>query len=210
VSAVYLAQMLVFAAVLVTAGYLLGGWMARVLSARRSGPVERAFLRLIRSDGGAQDWRAYATAPLIFSGVDLYRSLVYVLVPLAALGALVLVSQGTPQTLAGQALATTVEGGEQAVARGPVATQVAIRHLGTNGGGFYNTNAATVRKPDGVHEHLRTATAAGRASRLCLHVRAHGRVAPALVGHPRRHGRPCDCWRRCGCRGGAARLAGAP
>jgi K+-transporting ATPase ATPase A chain len=83
--------------------------------------------------------------------VDLYRSLAYVLLPLAIVGALVLVSQGTPQTLAGHAMASTLEGGTQAVARGPVATQVAIRHLGTNGGGFYNTNAATpFENPSGL------------------------------------------------------------
>ena len=73
------------------------------------------------------------------------------LLPLAFVGALVLVSQGTPQTLAGHAVAATVEGSEQSIARGPVATQVAIRHVGTNGGGFYNTNAATpFENPNGL------------------------------------------------------------
>ncbi len=75
--------------------------------------------------------------------VDFYRGLAYVIVPIAFLATLVLVSQGTVQTLAGQADATTVEGAEQTIARGPVATQVAIRTLGTNGGGFFNTNGAT-------------------------------------------------------------------
>jgi potassium-transporting ATPase potassium-binding subunit len=75
--------------------------------------------------------------------VDAFRAAVYVLLPLAAAAALVLVSQGVPQTLSPYATAGTLEGDEQTIARGPVATQVAIRHLGTNGGGFYNTNAAT-------------------------------------------------------------------
>ena len=71
--------------------------------------------------------------------------------PLAVVGALVLASQGVPQTLAGHAQVATVEGESQSVARGPVATQVAIRHLGTNGGGFYNTNAATpFENPNGL------------------------------------------------------------
>ena len=243
-----LTQMLVFAAVLVTAAYVLGAWMARVFSpARQAGPLERAFLRLIRSRGGPQGWRAYAASLLAFSGVsvvvlllvllaqgllflnpngfpgvspllalhtsasfvsstnwqfysgeatmsylsqmaglavqnfaapavglavlvattrafssrptdrlgnfwvDLYRSLAFVLLPLAVVAALVLVSQGTPQTLDATATAVTVEGNEQSIARGPVATQIAIRHLGTNGGGFYNTNAATpFENPNGL------------------------------------------------------------
>jgi potassium-transporting ATPase potassium-binding subunit len=74
--------------------------------------------------------------------VDLYRSLVYILLPLALILALLLVSQGVVQTFDGAATATTLEGGEQAIARGPAATQVAIKQLGTNGGGFYNSNSA--------------------------------------------------------------------
>ena len=74
--------------------------------------------------------------------VDFYRSLVYILLPLAAILALLLVSQGVVQTFDGAATATTVEGGEQQIARGPAATQIAIKQLGTNGGGFYNSNSA--------------------------------------------------------------------
>ncbi len=74
--------------------------------------------------------------------VDLYRSLVYILLPLAVVLALVLVSQGVVQTLDGAASVTTLENGEQSVARGPAATQIAIKQLGTNGGGFYNSNSA--------------------------------------------------------------------
>ncbi len=74
--------------------------------------------------------------------VDLYRSLVYILLPLALVLAVVLVSQGVVQTFHGAATATTLEGGQQAIARGPAASQIAIKQLGTNGGGFYNSNSA--------------------------------------------------------------------
>jgi potassium-transporting ATPase potassium-binding subunit len=74
--------------------------------------------------------------------VDLYRSLVYVLLPLSIVLAVLLVSQGVVQTFDGAATATTVEGAQQSIARGPAATQIAIKQLGTNGGGFYNSNSA--------------------------------------------------------------------
>ena len=74
--------------------------------------------------------------------VDLYRSLVYILLPLAAILAILLVSQGVVQTFHGAATATTVEGAQQTIARGPAASQIAIKQLGTNGGGFYNSNSS--------------------------------------------------------------------
>jgi K+-transporting ATPase ATPase A chain len=73
---------------------------------------------------------------------DLYRALVYVLLPIAVVGAVILIAAGVPQTLHGYADATTLQGAHQTIARGPVASQVAIKHLGTNGGGFYNSNSA--------------------------------------------------------------------
>jgi K+-transporting ATPase ATPase A chain len=73
---------------------------------------------------------------------DLYRSLVYVLLPVAVVGAVVLIAVGVPQTFHGYAQATTLQGAHQTIARGPVASQVVIKHLGTNGGGFYNSNSA--------------------------------------------------------------------
>ncbi len=73
---------------------------------------------------------------------DLYRSLVYILLPLSVIVAVILISQGVPQTFDGHATATTLQGAQQAIARGPVASQVAIKQLGTNGGGFYNSNSA--------------------------------------------------------------------
>jgi K+-transporting ATPase ATPase A chain len=74
---------------------------------------------------------------------DLYRSLVYILLPIAVIGAVVLISVGVPQTFHAYAQATTLQGAHQTIARGPVASQVVIKHLGTNGGGFYNSNSAT-------------------------------------------------------------------
>jgi K+-transporting ATPase ATPase A chain len=74
--------------------------------------------------------------------VDLVRALVYVLLPLSFALALVLVSQGVVQTAAPYTTAHPLEGGEQLVAVGPVASQEAIKMLGTNGGGFFNANSA--------------------------------------------------------------------
>ncbi len=74
--------------------------------------------------------------------VDLTRANLYVLLPISIVFALFLVWQGIPQTFAANASATTLEGGEQTLALGPVASQVAIKMLGTNGGGFFNANAA--------------------------------------------------------------------
>jgi K+-transporting ATPase ATPase A chain len=73
---------------------------------------------------------------------DLTRSLFYVLLPLSVIVGLVLVSQGVVQTLDGAGIAKTVEGAEQALAMGPAASQIAIKQLGTNGGGFFNVNSA--------------------------------------------------------------------
>jgi potassium-transporting ATPase potassium-binding subunit len=73
---------------------------------------------------------------------DLTRGLYYVLLPLSVIVGLILVSQGVVQTLGGGAVANTVEGAKQALAFGPAASQVAIKQLGTNGGGFFNVNSA--------------------------------------------------------------------
>ena len=74
--------------------------------------------------------------------VDLTRATLYVLLPLSAVLALAFVATGMPQTLAGSVDATTLEGAKQTIALGPVASQEAIKQLGTNGGGFFNSNAA--------------------------------------------------------------------
>jgi len=74
--------------------------------------------------------------------VDLTRGTVYVLLPASFFVALLFVSQGVVQSLAPYQLVTTLDGGEQLIPMGPVASQEAIKQLGTNGGGFFNANAA--------------------------------------------------------------------
>src|SRR6202045_893581 len=74
--------------------------------------------------------------------VDITRCTLYILLPICVVYALFLVWQGIPQTLGAYVDATTLEGAKQTIAVGPVASQVAIKMLGTNGGGFFNANAA--------------------------------------------------------------------
>src|SRR5258708_4558541 len=74
--------------------------------------------------------------------VDITRCTLYILLPICIPFALFLVWQGMPQTLGPYVDATTLEGAKQTIAVGPVASQIAIKMLGTNGGGFFNANAA--------------------------------------------------------------------
>ena len=73
---------------------------------------------------------------------DLVRILLYVLVPISIVGALFLVSQGVIQNLGDSTVVHTLAGGTQILGQGPVASQEAIKELGTNGGGFFNVNSA--------------------------------------------------------------------
>ncbi len=75
--------------------------------------------------------------------VDLTRTVLYVLLPLSIVGGLVLVFLGVPQNLLHYVDATTLQGVKQTIAQGPVASQLIIKQLGTNGGGFFNANSAT-------------------------------------------------------------------
>ena len=74
--------------------------------------------------------------------VDVTRCTLYILLPICVVYTLFLVWSGIPQTLGPYVEATTLEGAKQTIAVGPVASQVAIKMLGTNGGGFFNANAA--------------------------------------------------------------------
>ena len=74
--------------------------------------------------------------------VDLTRCTLYVLLPLSIVAAIVLVWQGVPQNLGAYVDATTLEGAKQTLSQGPAASQIAIKQLGTNGGGFWNANSA--------------------------------------------------------------------
>ncbi len=75
--------------------------------------------------------------------VDLVRGTVYILLPLSFIVAVALMSQGVVQTFRSYKDVVTVEGAKQTIPLGPAASQVAIKQIGTNGGGFFNTNSAT-------------------------------------------------------------------
>ncbi len=74
--------------------------------------------------------------------VDLTRSVVYILLPMSMILTILLVGQGVVQTFSHYVTATTLQGAEQVIALGPAASQIAIKQLGTNGGGFFNANSA--------------------------------------------------------------------
>ncbi len=74
--------------------------------------------------------------------VDMTRTTLYVLLPLSVVTAFALIALGVPQNLSNYVDATTLEGAKQTIAQGPVASQIAIKQLGTNGGGFFNVNSA--------------------------------------------------------------------
>ncbi|MEN9854920.1 MAG: potassium-transporting ATPase potassium-binding subunit [Pseudomonadota bacterium] len=73
---------------------------------------------------------------------DVTRATLYILLPFSLLAAIAFVAMGVPQTLAASVQAMTVEGADQTISLGPVASQLAIKMLGTNGGGFFNANSA--------------------------------------------------------------------
>ena len=95
---------------------------------------------------GAAVIRGFASREVRVLGnfwVDLTRSVLYILLPLAIVLGLALVWQGVPQNLMHHVDATTLQGAKQTIAEGPAASQIAIKQLGTNGGGFFNANSAT-------------------------------------------------------------------
>ena len=96
--------------------------------------VAMAFIRaFVVKDGGADLGNFYR---------DLVRFTTRVLMPASFVLALLMIEQGEPQTLAATVTAHTVQGAEQTIALGPVASLETIKHMGTNGGGFFNANAA--------------------------------------------------------------------
>ena len=87
--------------------------------------------------------------------------------------AVLLISQGVPQTFHGHATATTLQGAHQTIARGPVASQIAIKQLGTNGGGFYNSNSSVpFENPNGFTNFLEMLVDPADPGGAGLHVRA--------------------------------------
>ncbi|QKD01968.1 potassium-transporting ATPase subunit KdpA [Mesorhizobium loti] len=91
--------------------------------------------------------------------VDITRCTLYIVLPLSIVLTLVYVWLGMPQTLGPYVDATTLEGAKQTIALGPVASQVAIKMLGTNGGGFFNANAAhPFENPDAISNFIQMVT----------------------------------------------------
>jgi len=83
--------------------------------------------------------------------VDMTRATLYILLPISIVLTIVFVYLGVPQTLGAYVTATTIEGAQQTIALGPVASQLAIKMLGTNGGGFFNANSAhPFENPDAI------------------------------------------------------------
>lgn len=81
---------------------------------------------------------------------DLVRGVLYVLLPLSLVTAILFAASGVPQTFSANVEAQTLEGATQTIALGPIASQLAIKQLGTNGGGFFNANSAhPFENPDG-------------------------------------------------------------
>ena len=87
--------------------------------------------------------------------VDTTRATLYVLLPLSIIVAIAFIFLGLPQTMDGSVTATTLEGAKQVITLGPVASQEAIKQLGTNGGGFFNANAAhPFENPNAIANYL--------------------------------------------------------
>lgn len=91
--------------------------------------------------------------------VDMTRTTLYILLPTCVVLTLVYVYLGVPQTLGAYVTATTIEGAKQTIALGPVASQLAIKMLGTNGGGFFNANSAhPFENPDAISNLIQMVT----------------------------------------------------
>ena len=111
------------------------------LSAATGIAVAFAFIRGFARRGGASDNRRELAGIGNF-WADVTRVTLYLLLPLGIVLALFYVTQGVPQTFAASVAVTTMEGKQQVIPLGPVASQLAIKQLGTNGGGFFNVNSA--------------------------------------------------------------------
>jgi K+-transporting ATPase ATPase A chain len=91
--------------------------------------------------------------------VDMTRATLYILLPICVVLTIAYVYLGVPQTLGAYVTATTIEGAQQTIALGPVASQLAIKMLGTNGGGFFNANSAhPFENPDAISNLIQMVT----------------------------------------------------
>ena len=127
--------------------------------------------------------------------VDVTRCTLYVLLPICVPYALFLVWQGIPQTLGAYVDATTLEGAKQTIALGPVASQIAIKMLGTNGGGFFNANAShPFENPTALSNYVQIISIFALGAALT-------NVFGRMVGnHAARLGRACGHGRAVPCR----------
>ncbi len=129
--------------------------------------------------------------------VDVTRCTLYVLLPICIVYALFLISQGMPQTLGAYVEATTLEGARQTIAVGPVASQVAIKMLGTNGGGFFNANAAhPFENPTALSNFVQMISIFAHRRGAHQRVRPHGRRPAPGLGDPGRDGHAVRFGRR--------------
>ena len=131
---------------------------------------------------------------------DLVRCTLYVLLPLSHRPGPVLRLAGRAAELSTPtSSATTLEGGQQVIAQGPVASQEAIKMLGTNGGGFFNANSAhPYENPTPLANFVQMLADLRDRRRPDQPVRPHGRRRAPGLGDPGRHGRAVHCRRRGG------------
>ena len=135
--------------------------------------------------------RAFSRAKATTVGnfwVDLTRTTLYVLLPLSIVMAFALIALGMPQNLSSYVDATTLEGAKQTIAQGPVASQIAIKQLGTNGGGFFNVNSAHPYENPNIWTNTHRAVGDPRArAGPRRHLRPHDRPRARGLGAARRH-----------------------
>jgi K+-transporting ATPase ATPase A chain len=142
---------------------------------------------------------------------DATRITLYLLLPLCFVYAIVLVANGVPQTLAGSVDIATLEGGRQTLALGPVASQEAIKMLGTNGGGFFNANSAhPFENPNALHQPAADAVDLRDRLRPDLVLRQGGRQHPPGLGDPLGDGHPVPRRHHDRLLAGSGRQPGAP
>ena len=110
-------------------GLAIHNWASAAVGIAVAIAVVRGFARR-SADGLGSFW------------ADVVRATLYVLLPISLLGGLAFLALGSPQSFAPSTVVATLEGGQQTIALGPVASQEVIKHLGTNGGGVFNANSA--------------------------------------------------------------------
>ena len=138
--------------------------------------------------------------------VDVTRCTLYVLLPICIPFALFLIWQGIPQTLGAYVDATTLEGAKQTIAVGPVASQIAIKMLGTNGGGFFNANAShPFENPTAFSNFVQMISIFALGASLDQRLRPHGRQSAPRLGGAGGDGRSLHLRRDCVLRGRGAR-----